>query len=159
MQHRNRLEQVLNDPASTAEERELARQKLGDPIQLEVELTTTLGKPLMAITYSDVHKFCGEHGWSKSRPLFDRWLSIHFRSDERRELERIGNYLRQSDLEEWDAAMIDWKESNWARPQRLIEILQLIADSPNRGRYHGQEVVENATQFLAALERRGGATA
>jgi hypothetical protein len=48
----NRLEQILTDPASTPAERDMARQKLGgDPIHLEAELTSALGKPLMAVEY------------------------------------------------------------------------------------------------------------
>jgi hypothetical protein len=155
----NRLEQIISDPASTPEERELARQRLGsDPIQLEVELTAALGKPLMAVEYLDIHTFCKERGWSKSRAVFDRWLAGHFKTEAGRlDLERIVNYLRQSDLEEWKSGMEAWKESNWTQPQRLIAILQLIADSPNRGNYHADETVETATQFLAALQRRAGA--
>lgn len=157
-QNRNRLEQVLNDSASTPEERELARQKLGsDPIHLEVELTAALGKPLMAIEYHDVHAFCTENGWDKSRALFDKWLASHFRTAAgRRDLSRAVEYLREADLNEWDAAMIEWRDSDWKRPQRLIAILELISDSPSRGGYHGVETVENATQFLAAMSRRAG---
>jgi hypothetical protein len=156
--NKNRLEQVLNDPASTPEEKELARQKLGsDPIHLEVELTAALGKPLMAIEYLDLHRFCSERGWNKARALFDRWLAVHFRTDAgQRDLQRAASYLADADLTEWDAAMRDWKESNWTRPARLIAVLELITDSPNRGNYHDAETVENATQFLAAMQRRAG---
>jgi hypothetical protein len=161
MQHRNRLEQVLNDPASTAEERELARQRLGsDPTQLEVELTAALGKPLLAVEYMDIHKFCRERGWTNSRALFDRWLTSHFQTKAgRRDLQRAAEYLRESDLIEWDASMVEWRDSDWKSPQRLIAALETIAASPARGNYHDALTVEHAAGFLSALRRRVGATA
>jgi hypothetical protein len=157
-QNKNRWEQVLNDPASTPQEKELARQKIGsDPVQLEAELTAALGKPLMAVDYLDVHTYCTARGWNHARALFDKWLTSHFRTAVgRRDLARAVEYLRQSDFEEWDSAMIQWRESEWKPPQRLIAILELIADSVNRGNYHDAETVENASQFLAALQRRAG---
>jgi len=156
--NKNMLEQLLRDPASTPEEKELARQKLGsDPTQLEVELTASLGKPLMGVEYLDIHRFCGERGWNNSRALFDRWLTQT--ESGRRDLQRAASYLREDDLNSWDAGMTEWRDSDWKSPQRLIAALETIAASPERGNYHDAETVQHAAGFLAALQRRVGATA
>jgi hypothetical protein len=74
---RSKLEQIINDPASTSEERAMARQELGSNsvAHLVAELLQSIAKPeLTAVSYFDVQKFCAEHSWSSPSvwELYDR---------------------------------------------------------------------------------------
>jgi hypothetical protein len=152
------LQSILANPAVSTQQRIRAVQKAGTiPVEhLEADLVQTIGKPLAEIEYLDVFRFCTDRGWKQTRPLYDKWLTSHFRTEAGiRDLERAALSLRDADLNEWSSAMEEWKETNWKQPARLLAILELIADSPNRGRYHNPEVVEHAAQFLAAMNRAG----
>jgi hypothetical protein len=118
----------------------------------------TFAKPdLAGISYFDVYAFCGGRGWPKTRGLFDRWRAAHFTTPSgQKDLERIADYLRKSDLEQFDGALEDWKDFGFKSTERLIAALEQIADSPTRGNYHNDETVEAATIFLTELRRRAG---
>jgi hypothetical protein len=100
----NRLEQDLADPASTPQER---RRKLGgDVSELEQESDSVYRQAVI------IHRFCAERGWDKSRPLFHKWLTLHFKTpDGRRDLERCADYMREADFGEWEGALTAWKKA------------------------------------------------
>jgi hypothetical protein len=84
MPARYQLQQILNDPASTTEERSIAQAELDgldrdhDPVtRLEAKLLQSTGKAkLGAIDYHDIHKFCTAYGWREAHvmDLWWKWL-------------------------------------------------------------------------------------
>jgi hypothetical protein len=74
------LQQILDDPSRSAEDKQIARQTLDriNPVaQLERELLQATGKSkLGAIDYHDIHKFCTAYGWREPQTmeLWWRWL-------------------------------------------------------------------------------------
>jgi|ERR1700730_564424 len=168
MQDKN-LEAILNDPASTAEEKAAAQAALEgetDPVErLHAELLQTLAKPdLSAVPFFDVQRFCKDHRFgaapqvaAATHQLYDRWLDAHLRSETGRPyLEQIASHLLKHDFNEWRDAAAEWKASGWRSSARLISVLQRIVDSPNRGNYHSEETVEGAAKFLTEIKRRAG---
>ena len=159
---RDKLEQIINDPASTSEERAVARQEMGSNsvAHLEAELLQIVAKPdLSAVDYLTLHRFCGERGWQSLpiRELYDHWLGAYFKTENgQKNAARIAEYLRKHDFEEWDGAAREWRDSGFksTSARRLIDVLERIADSPTRGNYHSEETVEGATKFLAEMGRR-----
>ena len=160
---------ILNDPASTAEERAAAQTALdgeADPVaRLQTELLQTAGKPdLSAVAFFDVQRFCKDRSFGASpqiavatRQLYDKWLEAFFGSESGRPyLQHIGEHLREHDFGEWKYAAYEWKRSNWSDSGRLISVLERIADSPNHGNYHSEETVEECRLLAVEMRRRAG---
>ncbi len=170
------LEHVLQDPQRSDAEKQVARAALRkiqntdvvaaplghDAARLEGELLRESGaSDLSHVAWLDAWQFCNTKGWQQAgaRELyFDRWLPAYFTTDEgKASRERIARYMREHDFEEWRVAGEEWKDSGFKDSARLIRVLGLIADSPNRGNYHHADTVTGAAQFLAEIRRRAGA--
>jgi hypothetical protein len=164
---RSKLKQIINDPASTSEERAIAQQELhGDPLtQLEAELLQTVAKPdLSSVSFFDAQRFCKDRSFGASpeiaaatRQLYDKWLEAFFASESGRPyLEQIASHLRDHDFGEWRHAADEWRASGWKSTARLISVLQRIVDSPNHGNYHSEETVEECRLLAVEMRRRAG---
>lgn len=157
---RSQLEAILNDSASTPEEKAAAQAALGakaDPLtDLEAALLQAVRKSdLASVPYHDIRTLYEAHGFSEpARELYERWLCAS--EVGLKGIERAAEYLRKHDFEAWDGAMREWKASGWKSMGRLISVLELIADSPNRGNYHSEEAVRGAAKFLVEMKRRTG---
>src|SRR5258708_7478176 len=103
---RSKLEQIINDPASTAEERAAAQSALGeeaDPVErLQAELLQTVCKVnLSAVSFFDVQQFCKDRSFGASpqiaaatRQLYDQWLDAFLASETGRPyLQEIASHL------------------------------------------------------------------
>jgi hypothetical protein len=154
------LKSVLNNPAVSAEQKQAVLEQLGHrankATNLEGELLRSTRKPdLASIEDYSIGEFCRSRNWTpEARSLFNKWL---FASPVGREgVERMANSLRRSDIEEYGAALVEWKDSGFKRSERLIRALESIVQSPDRGNYHDAEAVERARAFLNELRRRAG---
>lgn len=152
------LKNVLNNPAASPEQRAAALEHIGkaanDATDLESELLRSARKPnLASIEHYDIGAFCRDRNWTpEARSLFEKWL---FKSPTGIEgVTRMGEALRRSDWEEYGAALKQWQESGCKDGERLIRILELMADSDNRGCYHASETVQMANEFLSEVRRR-----
>jgi len=178
MHDQTKLEQILSDPSSTAEERAIAERELealsnptlnaqyklaamdrlaaNDATDLESELLRSTRKSdLASIEHYHIGAFCRDRNWTpEARSLFEKWL---FKSPTGIEgVTRVGDALRRSDWEEYGGALAEWKDSGFKRSERLIRALESIVQSPDRGNYHDDEAVERARAFLNELRRRAG---
>ena len=166
MQDKN-LIAILNDPASTPEEKAAAQTALGgetDPVErLHAELLQTVAQPdLSSVSFFDVQRFCKDRSFGASpqiaaatRQLYDKWLETFFGSESGRPyLQQIAEHLREHDFGEWKYAADEWKRSNWRQSARLISVLERI--TANRGNYHSEETVEGVAKFLVEMKRRAG---
>jgi hypothetical protein len=162
--HDKNMEAILNDPASTQEEKTAAQAALhgqADPVvHLQAELLQTLAKPeLVSVSYFDIHRFCSDRSWRllPVRELYDRWFDAFLASETGQAyLQEIASHLLKHDFSEWKFAADEWKASGWKSTARLINVLQRIVESPTRGNYHSAETVEGARQFLVEMKRRAG---
>jgi hypothetical protein len=152
------LSQVLQDPTRSARDKEIALAAL-DVTHARAtdaavsELLLSVGKPLVQVGYHEIHTYCSERGWRKTRGVFDQWLEAYFKTESgHADADRIAGYLRQHDLDEWAYALEQWKDSGWKASDRLIDVLERIA--ANRGGVHAEDAVEQARQFLTELKRR-----
>ncbi len=153
------LSLVIQDPTRSQRDKDIARAAL-DKAQASAtdsssvsELLLFADKPLAQIAYDDVHNFCSQRGWHRSRGIYDEWLHAHFNTDAgHTELQRAAEYLRKHDIEEWGYALEQWKDSGWKASERLIDVLERI--TANRGGVHAGEVVEHAQQFLMEMKGR-----
>jgi hypothetical protein len=157
----NELKDILNNPAVSAEHKERVLQQIGersgDPgTVMEAELLQSAAKPdLASVSYFDVHAFCTGRGWVKTHGLYDRWLEAYFGTENgRKDAQRITDYMRENDMDEWGHALQEWQGSGWRSTARLIDVLERIAG--NWGGCHSEEVVGHATKFLAEMKRRTG---
>lgn len=160
------LTEVLNDVTRPERDRAIARAALDaakvdapalSAIELLQELLVASNKPLPLIPYHDVHSFCTARGWQSPsvRDLFDRWRDAYFLTRAgRRDVERIAEYLREHDLDQFGAALEMWRESEFKSADRLIRALEVIATSPEHGSYHDGATVDGCKQFLAEMRRR-----
>jgi hypothetical protein len=169
MHDKDKLEAILNDPASTAEEKAAAQAALGqeaDPVErLHAELLQAVAKlDLSGVSFFDVQRFCKDRSFGASpqiaaatRRLYDKWLDAFLTSESGRQyLQEIASHLRTHDFHEWEFAADEWKRSNWTHSARLISVLERIADSPNRGNYHSEETVEECRLLAVEIRRRAG---
>jgi hypothetical protein len=168
MRNKN-LEAILNDPASTPEEKAAAQTALcgeADPAErLHAELLETVAKSdLSDVSFFDVQRFCKDRSFgaapqivAAARRLYDKWLETFLASENGQPyLQQIGEHLRNHDFGEWKYAADEWKASGWKSTARLISALQRIVASRNRGNYHSQETIETAAAFLVEIKRRVG---
>src|SRR5713101_1214184 len=91
---------VIQDPTRSQRDKDIARAAL-DKAQASAtdssvsELLLFADKPLAQIAYHDVHNFCSQRGWRRSRGIYDEWLHAHFNTDAgHAELQRAAEYLR-----------------------------------------------------------------
>jgi hypothetical protein len=154
------LQRIIDDPNRCAEDKNIASEalnRINDPVALlEAELIQSARKSdLASVEYHDIYSFCATHGFSvPAHELFDKWLFV---SPVGREgIKKAADSLRQHDFEAWEGAAREWKDSGWKSSERLIAVLQRIADTPRFGNYHCEEVVEGANKFLAEVQRRSG---
>src|SRR5258707_1381615 len=100
--------------------------------------------------YQEIHNFCSERDWRKTRGVFDHWLDAYFKTESgRADAERIAEYLRQHDMDEMSYALEQWRDSGWKAGGRMLERI-----AANRGGCHTAAVVEHARQYLSELKRR-----
>src|SRR6266403_1149417 len=111
------LTEVLNDVTRPERDRAIARAALDgasvNPTSVPAsdllqELLLASNKPLHLMPYFEVHSFCSARGWQLQsvRQLFDQWRDAYFEAQAgRRDVERIAEYLRNHDLEDWGHAL------------------------------------------------------
>jgi len=155
------LKDILNNPAVSAEHKGRVLQQMGEHSDhpatvLEAELLQSANKPdLASVRYFDVHAFCSARGWAKTHDLYDRWLDAYFSTENgRKDAERITEYMRKNDMDEWGHALEEWKSSSWRETGRLVAVLERIVG--NWGGCHSEEMVGHAAKFLAEIKRRSG---
>jgi hypothetical protein len=152
------LKEILDNPAVSAEHKERVILQIGEQGDPVTELLQTVNKAdLASVSYREVHEFCSARGWPKTRPLYLRWFDAYCTTATGQgDVERMAEYLRAHDFEEWRGAAEEWRDSGHKSFSRLIRVLDLIADSPNRGNYHSAETVEECQLLAVEMRRRAG---
>lgn len=120
------------------------------------DLVEQSGKPTLAeIEYQLVHKYCSAHRWSpRAHEVFAAWRTAYFTETEqgKKDLQRIADYMRRCDFEQWEHEANVWRDSGWRDGRGLIEVLSHISTDP--AHVHDEETRTGARVFLAEIKRR-----
>jgi hypothetical protein len=126
-----KAKQVINDPASTPEQREAAWVKLKTPEdipaevrQLEIELLEEVSRGSIAdVDYAEVHRFCTDKEWTNPAVkslFFERWLPAYWKSEQgSRKLAELEKYKMMND-------------SPTKRGESDLQAMDLIAETRRR---------------------------
>jgi hypothetical protein len=122
---------IINDPASTPEQREAAWIKLKTPEdipaevrQLEIELLEEVSRGSIAdVDYAGIHQFCTDREWKNPAVkslFFDRWLPAYWKSEQgSRKLAELEKYKMMND-------------SPTKRGESDLQAMDLIAETRRR---------------------------
>lgn len=99
---------IINDPASTPEQREAAWIKVKTPEdipaevrQLEIELLEEVSRGSIAdVDHTQIHKFCTDKEWKNPAVkslFFDRWLPPYWKSEHSLKLAQVETYKLMHD--------------------------------------------------------------